>query len=322
MSCLAAVASCQNSRWRLARTQFVHYFSLSISCLVFRLPFEVRFAGIVGKSCWKELLERAIGKSLLWAVIEGSFEVCVSVSAIITEILRCKFLARKSAKLFANTKGSSVIFELFLNPYSRRICLDSPPPPDFRTKKKCDGHPNVYVYQYWLEHPYKLYAGPLVDSTPLHHNHHPDNSSLRSVYRTLSPRTPAMLFVTDDQQRRVFCRERRPWQSCTVGGGRTSHAFTSISVSKCLFRWRLAWRVTDVCETTQHECENFPNWWLKTIIVLRIAACEGEHPDGSSVASKGSKGHPSAPVQLRLRPSTFAVATDTTTGEPFNCFLA
>ena len=59
---------------------------------------------------------------------------------------------------------------------------------------------------------------------------------------------------------------------------------------------------------------------VKTIIVLRIA-CEGEHPDGSSVASKGSKGHPSAPVQLRLRSSTFAVATDTTTGEPliFSC---
>ena len=57
---------------------------------------------------------------------------------------------------------------------------------------------------------------------------------------------------------------------------------------------------------------------VKTIIDLRIAACEGEHPDGSSVASKGSTGHPSAPVQLRLRPSTFAVATDTTTGEPFN----
>ena len=71
----------------------------------------------------------------------------------------------------------------------------------------------------------------------------------------------------------------------------------------------------DVCESTQHECENFPNWWLKTIIVLRIAAYEDEHPDGSSVASKGSKGHPSAPVQLRLRTrdSTFAVATDTTT---------
>ena len=79
--------------------------------------------------------------------------------------------------------------------------------------------------------------------------------------------------------------------------------------------------MTDVCESTQHECENFPNWWLKTIIVLRIAACEGEHPDGSSVASKGSKGHPSPPVQLRLRPSTFAVATDTSTGEPFNFFL-
>ena len=43
---------------------------------------------------------------------------------------------------------------------------------------------------------------------------------------------------------------------------------------------------------------------------------------GTSVASKGSKGHPSAPVQLRLRPSTFAVATDTTTGEPFSFFLA
>ena len=115
--------------------------------------------------------------------------------------------------------------------------------------------------------------------------------------------------VTDDRQRRVFCGKRCPWQSCTAGGGRTSHAFTSISVSKGSFRWRLAWRVTDVCESTQHECENFPNWWLKTIIVLRIAACEGEHPDGSSVASKGSKGHPSALVQLRLRPSTFAVAT-------------
>ena len=127
-------------------------------------------------------------------------------------------------------------------------------------------------------------------------------------------------FVTDDRQRRVFCRKRRPWQSCTAGGGRTSHAFTSVSVSKGSFRWRLAWRVTDVCESTQHECENFPNWWLKTIIVLRIAACE--HPDGSYVASKGPKGHPSAPVPLRLRPSTFAVATDTTTGEPFNFFLA
>ena len=104
---------------------------------------------------------------------------------------------------------------------------------------------------------------------------------------------------------------------------RTSHAFTSITVrvSKGSFRWRLARRVTDVCESTQHERENFPNWWLKTIIVLRIAACEGEHPDGSSVPSKGSQGHPSAPVQLRLRPSIFAVATDATTGEPFNFFL-
>ena len=74
MSCLAAVASCQNSRWHLAKTQFVHYLSLSISCRVFRLSLKVQFAGIVGKSivgkscwkehCWKELLEGAIGKSL------------------------------------------------------------------------------------------------------------------------------------------------------------------------------------------------------------------------------------------------------------------
>ena len=78
--------------------------------------------------------------------------------------------------------------------------------------------------------------------------------------------------------------------------------------------------MTDVCESTRHQRENFPNWWLKTIIVLRIAACEGEHPDGSSVPSKGSQGHPSAPVQLRLRPSTYAVATDITTGEPFNFY--
>ena len=93
-----------------------------------------------------------------------------------------------------NPKGSSVIFEVFLNPYSRRICLDSPPPPGFRTKKKFDGHPNVYVYQYVLEHPYKLHAGLLVDSTTLHHYHQPDSSSLCYVYRALSPRTPAMLF--------------------------------------------------------------------------------------------------------------------------------
>ena len=102
-----------------------------------------------------------------------------------------------------------------------------------------------------------------------------------------------------------------------------THSRRSPSACKGSFRWRLAWRVRDVCESTQHECENFPNWWLKTIIVLRIAAYEGEHPDGSSVALKGSKGHLSAPVQLRLRTrdSTFAVATDTTTGEPFNFFL-
>ena len=35
----------------------------------------------------------------------------------------------------ALTKGSSVIFEVFLNPYSRRICLDSPLPLAFVQKK-------------------------------------------------------------------------------------------------------------------------------------------------------------------------------------------
>ena len=75
MSCLAAVASCQNSRWRHAKTQFVLYFSLSISCRVFRLSFEVRFAGIVGKSivgrsCWKELLERACFEQRLKEVLK------------------------------------------------------------------------------------------------------------------------------------------------------------------------------------------------------------------------------------------------------------
>ena len=36
---------------------------------------------------------------------------------------------------------------------------------------------------------------------------------------------------------------------------------------------------------------------------------------------EGSQGPPSAHVHLRLRPSTFAGATDTTTGEPFNYFF-
>ena len=96
----------------------------------------------------------------------------------------------------------------------------------------------------------------------------------------------------------------------TAGGGRTSHAFTSISISKGFFRWRLAWRVTDVCESTQHECENFPNWWLKTIIVLRFAACEGEHPDGSSVASKGSQCNriSRSPVKIPVTPNLVAPA--------------
>ena len=95
-----------------------------------------------------------------------------------------------------DSQGSSVIFEYFFKSVfpNNLLGLPPPPPPDFRTKKKFDGHPNVYVYQYVLEHPYKLYAGPLVDSTPLHHYHQPDSSSLRYVYRALSPRTPAMLF--------------------------------------------------------------------------------------------------------------------------------
>ena len=107
-------------------------------------------------------------------------------------------------------------------------------------------------------------------------------------------------FVTDDRQRRVFCRERRPWQSCTAGGGRTSHAFTSISVSKGSFRWRLAWRVT-------HDGRLWVNTtWMRVVEDNHSSSNRSlwRVPDGSSVASKGSKGHPSAPVQLRLRPST------------------
>ena len=61
LSCLAAVASCQNSRWRLAKTQFVHYFSLSISCRVFPSKFRSPVRRHCWKEhCWKELLERAL----------------------------------------------------------------------------------------------------------------------------------------------------------------------------------------------------------------------------------------------------------------------
>ena len=153
-------------------------------------------------------------------------------------------------------------------------------------------------YQYVLEHPYKLYAGPPLTPLPF-----TTTTSLTTPYCAMFIELFLLehlrcFFVTDDRQRRVFCRERRPWQSCTAGGGRTSHAFTSISVSKGSFRWRLAWRVTDVCESTQHECE----WW-KTTIVLRIAACEGSRTARLS-RRRGPKGHPSAPVQLRVRPST------------------
>ena len=173
---------------------------------------------------------------------------------------------RYSSFLFWRFKGSSVIFEVFLNPYSRRICLDSPPPPGFRTKKKFDGHPNVYVYQYVLEHPYKLHAGQGHSSTPLPFT---TTTSLTAPHCAMFIELFLLehlrcFFVTDDRQRRVFCRERRLWQSCTAGGGCTSHAFTSTSVRKGSFRWRLAWRVTDVCESTQHECENFPNWWRQS----------------------------------------------------------
>ena len=129
-------------------------------------------------------------------------------------------------------------------------------------------------------------------------------------------------FVNDDRQRRVFCRPAvhdSHAQRATAALRSRSRRFPSARVffaGGSLGAWRTS--------VSRHydECENFLNWWLKTIIVLRIAACEGEQPDGSSVASKGSKGHRFAPVQLRLRPSTFAVATDTTTGEPFNFFLA
>ena len=90
-------------------------------------------------------------------------------------------------------------FRSFFKSVFPKNLLGLPPPPPPHppltfVQKMFDGHPNVYVYQCVLEHPYKLYAGPLVDSNPLHHYHQPDNSSLRYVYRALSPQTPAMLF--------------------------------------------------------------------------------------------------------------------------------
>ena len=108
-------------------------------------------------------------------------------------------MGKTGAKIISKklTKGSSVIFRSFFKSVFPKNLLGLPPPPlplTFVQKKKFDGHPNVYVYQYVLEHPYKLHAGPLVDSTPLHHYHQPDDSSLRYVHRALSPRTPAMLF--------------------------------------------------------------------------------------------------------------------------------
>ena len=90
-------------------------------------------------------------------------------------------------------------FRSFFKSVFLKNLLGLPPPPPspwLSYKTKFDGYPNVYVYQYnyVLEHPYKLHAGPLVDSTTLHHYHQPDSSSLRYAYRALSPRTPAMLF--------------------------------------------------------------------------------------------------------------------------------
>ena len=88
---------------------------------------------------------------------------------------------------------------------------------------------------------------------------------------------------------------------------------------------RFAWRVTDSCESARHEAQELSKLAVdEKLKVLRITACENSRRtprrlvrrvDRLSFRGPFPQGHPS--VQLCLRPSIFAVPTDTTLGEPF-----
>ena len=113
-----------------------------------------------------------------------------------------------------------------------------------------------------------------------------------------------------------------------VHGGSWPH-FTRVHVDlrpiKGSFRWRLAWSVTDVCESTQHESRELSEPGVDGNHSSSNCSCEEfRRTPGLSRQRgcvQGSQGHPSTSVQLCLRPSSFAVPTDTTTGEPFSFFL-
>ena len=151
---------------------------------------------------------------------------------------------------------SSIIFNVSLIRIPGEITWT--PPLDFRTKKNFDGHPNVYmhvlVHVHVLEAPWNLHVG-LLYSTPLHHCRQPHNYSLRYVCLELFFQEHLRCsFVIDNDK--LFCQQRSWWQLCMAV--RSLNAFTSISI-RGYFCWRFAWRVTNVCESTQHEWKNFPN---------------------------------------------------------------
>ena len=102
------------------------------------------------------------------------------------------------------TKGSSVIFEVFLNPYSRRICLDSPPPPDFSTQKSLMGIPKYTCTSMYLNTHTSFMQGH--SSTPLPFT---TTTSLTTTHCATFIELFLLehlrcFFVTDDRQRRVF----------------------------------------------------------------------------------------------------------------------
>ena len=158
---------------------------------------------------------------------------------------------------------------------------------------------------------------------PLHHHHHhqPNNSSLRYVYRALFHEQVWCSFV-------IKIDGFLFWQRCRLqpvmhGGLRTSADGThsrpiSVNGSFCLTRnGRLRVGTTRSTRTFRTGC-----WWKTK--VLRITACDHSRRTPRRLARQVNRvsfmdqfhqGHRSD--QLCLRPSTFAVSTDTTPGEPF-----